>query len=485
MNRRSGGCITASGVVAALLTLLVFGGVYVARGGQMFSPGALNAVPGAQPIGGILSHAETGGDCAACHVAPWSRRSMDERCLDCHSEIQAQLDDSATLHGILAMGKAQFSCRECHTDHNGSQARLTVAQISDFPHEKVGFSLSGHPTLSSGEAFRCADCHAQGISSFDLAVCVQCHQQMDSSYMEAHQAAFVGECLACHDGIDRYGDTFDHNATLFPLTGKHAQAGCAGCHAGARSIAELQSAPQQCYDCHEKDDPHEGQMGENCETCHVTDGWEQASFDHDQTGFVLEGEHADLACDECHADLSFGETPKECFGCHAEDDAHGGQFGSDCASCHTPEGWEQASFDHALTDFPLTGRHVGIACTDCHVGGVFAGTAKECAACHAEPQFHLELFAASCEECHSTDGWTPASFTGAHIFPMTHGTGGTSTCRTCHPDSLTMYTCYGCHEHTVQGIAEEHLDEGISNFSNCIACHPTGGKDEAEGGDDD
>ena len=451
----------------------------------MFSPGALNAVAAAQPMGGVLSHAETGGDCGACHVAPWDGSTMDEQCLDCHIEIQSQLNDPTTLHGILTTGKGQFTCRECHTDHNGSEAGLTLAEIMDFPHEKVGFSLAGHKISAIGEAFACADCHREGIAHFDPAVCSECHQGIDARFMEAHQAAFGGECLVCHDGIDTYGDTFDHNAIAFSLTGKHAQVDCGGCHNGASSIAQLQAAPQACYECHRQNDPHAGQMGTNCETCHVTDGWEQVSFDHNQTGFALVGKHAEVACGECHVDLTFRETPEDCFSCHAMDDAHGGQFGVDCGSCHTAESWEQVNFDHALTTFPLTGKHLEVECTGCHADGVYAGTATECVACHEEPQFHLGLFVASCGDCHTIDGWTPAQFSGGHTFPITHGEGGGSSCRTCHADSLSTYTCYGCHEHTPDNIASKHLEEGISNYNDCIACHPTGQEDGTEGGGDD
>jgi hypothetical protein len=410
---------------------------------------------------------------------------MDERCLECHGEIQSQFGDPTTLHGILTQEMDQFTCRECHTDHNGSEAGLTLATITDFPHEMVGFALEGHQTTDSGAAFACADCQGEEIAHFEPGTCSECHLELDQSFMEAHQATFGGECLACHDGLDTYGDSFDHQSTAFALTGMHEQVACAGCHEGARNIADLQAAPTQCYDCHAKDDAHTGQMGTDCETCHVTEGWEQASFDHSETGFVLIGEHAEVSCTECHADLTFSQTPNQCIDCHVEDDIHAGKFGVECGTCHTPEGWEEVNFDHALTAFPLTGKHVEVECTECHVNEVFAGTAQECAACHEEPQFHAGLFSVNCAECHTTEGWSPAQFSGAHIFPISHGEAGASSCRTCHASSLAAYTCYGCHEHTPENIAGEHLKEGINNFDNCIACHPTGLKDEAEGGDDD
>ncbi len=45
----------------------------------------------------------------------------------------------------------------------------------------------------------------------------------------------------------------------------------------------------------------------------------------------------------------------------------------------------------------------------------------------------------------------------------------------------TRYTCYGCHAHSRSGIREEHLEEGIYRYENCVECHRSG---EAEEGDD-
>ena len=38
-------------------------------------------------------------------------------------------------------------------------------------------------------------------------------------------------------------------------------------------------------------------------------------------------------------------------------------------------------FDHNAS-FPLVGVHAAQQCAACHVGGVFEGTARECAGCH-------------------------------------------------------------------------------------------------------
>ena len=42
------------------------------------------------------------------------------------------------------------------------------------------------------------------------------------------------------------------------------------------------------------------------------------------------------------------------------------------------------------------------------------------------------------------------------------------------------YTCYGCHEHSRSKIREEHLEEGIRDYENCVECHRSGDEDEAK-----
>ncbi|MGD9729828.1 MAG: hypothetical protein AB7V39_26085, partial [Nitrospiraceae bacterium] len=43
---------------------------------------------------------------------------------------------------------------------------------------------------------------------------------------------------------------------------------------------------------------------------------------------------------------------------------------------------QDEKFDHFSTGFPLTGGHRDVACSDCHMRGIFTGTPRQCAACH-------------------------------------------------------------------------------------------------------
>jgi hypothetical protein len=545
--KRRLGCLSTSGIVAALSTLVVLVAAMLIVGGRPFSPGPLNAQAGDTPLGGVRSHAETGGHCSACHIAFWSAGSMAGRCLACHDEIGLQLQDPESLHGALTGGGKLYSCRDCHSEHLGSAASLTIVDPQTFPHDATGYALEAHRQLPDDRAFSCADCHGSDPTRFDPAVCADCHGDLDSVYLQAHREAFGSGCLGCHDGLDTYGQGFDHGQTPFPLEGRHAHVACAECHLGARSSADLQATsrecsdchltddahdgefgqdcagchtpeawelaifdhnqtaftltgrhqgldcrdchvenvyrgtPQDCYSCHQGDDAHDGQLGQQCAGCHTPEGWERATFDHNQAAFVLTGRHQGLDCRDCHVESIYRGTPQACISCHRGDDAHEGQFGHDCAACHNAEGWDEVTFDHSLAAFALTGAHLDVDCLQCHIGGSFRGTPAACADCHDEPFYHVGLLGIACADCHTTAAWEPARFDRAHSFPVNHGEGSPGACKTCHPSQLAGYTCYGCHEHDPAEIGEEHRDEGITDFQDCVRCHPTG---QDEGGED-
>lgn len=91
---------------------------------------------------------------------------------------------------------------------------------------------------------------------------------------------------------------------------------------------------------------------------------------------------------------------------------------------------------------------------------------------------HLSIETA-CGTCHSTERWKPAAFDHVRyfVFDNDHRT----ECATCHKDQdYKKYTCYGCHEHTSSKIRDEHIEEGISDFENCVRCHRSGDKHEAK-----
>ncbi|MBS1213620.1 MAG: cytochrome c family protein, partial [Proteobacteria bacterium] len=62
---------------------------------------------------------------------------------------------------------------------------------------------------------------------------------------------------------------FDHDKrTDFPLQGAHEKLECKACHKDP-VVGEKLELPDGCYSCHQKDDAHRGNYGQNCERCHV------------------------------------------------------------------------------------------------------------------------------------------------------------------------------------------------------------------------
>ena len=162
--------------------------------------------------------------------------------------------------------------------------------------------------------------------------CASCHK-------DVHGNALGNRCETCHDQKDwGFASRFDHATARYPLTGLHANVDCAACHKPPRTGAVLNKKGEpiplfrpiafaQCSDCHQ--DPHTGRLGTRCNECHTTRGFKvigREQFNHDRTRFPLRGQHASVACADCHDPKSprqWSPAFATCSGCHA--DAHAGQ----------------------------------------------------------------------------------------------------------------------------------------------------------------
>lgn len=115
------GCFAFTGILAALATAVVIAVVTFTQGGVLYSPGDLNAQAG-ESLGGVTSHAEIGGNCKACHAAPWSSLTMADLCTTCHVDVAVQMRQVASLHGAMADKSSRLNCAACHPDHRGADA---------------------------------------------------------------------------------------------------------------------------------------------------------------------------------------------------------------------------------------------------------------------------------------------------------------------------------------------------------------------------
>lgn len=469
MNSNKLGCLSPLAIFTAILTLAIILVWELLSGNLMFTAGALNAQPG-QLLGGTTSHYEFGRECEKCHVAPWSDETMADRCVACHIDIQAELQNPGELHGAILAENPSEPCRACHHEHRGQNAALIDVNPALFPHDVLEFSLNAHAETDAGIPFTCNDCHTPDYEAFEVNLCADCHKQRDMVLITSHMLDFGGDCLACHDGKESLGKNFDHNKVQFALTGKHSDVICSKCHLGARKLADLQSAPVICEACHVQDDPHANRFGSVCADCHNTEGWQvDVKFNHNLANFILEGEHINVTCEQCHTTPhQFAGTPSDCYSCHEQDDEHNGDYGTDCAVCHNPTDWNNADFDHNLFEFKLEGAHADVKCLDCHVNSVFKDTPGDCYSCHKQDDHHEGRFGESCSLCHSTSQWNPSTFNhNLSKFPLT-GRHTSVSCERCHPAARfqgSPITCIGCH-------GEPAYHAGMFS-SNCAQCHNT------------
>jgi hypothetical protein len=255
------------------------------------------------------------------------------------------------------------------------------------------------------------------------------------------------DCSACHTP-DSWksvtaasdGAGFDHSTTGFPLTARHRDVSCAGCHGGGRAIT------RQCVGCHQ--DTHAGQLGAACDGCHSSASWSStnALARHRRTRLPLTGMHALVDCRDCHqrsSDRTWTSVAADCFACHEADyrrpDLHPLHVGSagdpntpplprDCAQCHRAIAWSPAFVSNRL----VTG------------GLATAGAALR---------------------------------SGEHdrVFPLSFGPHRGAECSSCHtsPALPRAVRCSGCHAHDETRLRQQH--QKVAGFQpNCLMCHPGG-----------
>ncbi len=410
-------------------------------------------------------HAEFEPDCENCHES-FQQTEMSSLCLGCHEDIAADRSALRGFHGKSNLAR-NSSCDSCHTDHEGRDADITGLLVDRFNHTETDF-----PLLGSHEITQCSGCHEDN-SKFSGAPnqCSGCHLTSD-----IHNGTLGNECQSCHQTLSwEQLLPFDHNATDFALAGLHEELKCSSCHLG--QVFEFPDTT--CFSCHQNSDIHLGVNGTGCESCHSATGWETVTFDHDDTGFLLTGVHAEAACIACHEDgmdvSALGminnsvqaDTPS-CNSCHLSDDPHLGRNGDQCDSCHLADSWSEIQFDHGMdTDFMLTGQHSDLSCTSCHTGLLSTTLPQDCNGCHLADDVHQEAQMGECSNCHITQDWqSVAGFDhDFSTFPLL-GMHSIVTCENCHLDmhfTATQNECSDCH------ALEDVHSGGLG--AECQQCH--------------
>ncbi|HTK82858.1 MAG TPA: hypothetical protein VL633_11240 [Bacteroidota bacterium] len=409
----------------------------------------------------------------------------------------------SSCHQKLQFSNTSQECASCHTDAHQQELGTACARchttetwlISDMKqrHQQTRFPLVGAHAFVS-----CDQCHTRASShryAGTPLTCIACHtSDFQATTAPSHTVqGFPVDCNTCHR-IDapHWPGGFDHALTAFPLTGAHKATVCLDCHTGNR----FTKLPTICYSCHSADfastqapNHSTGGFSHDCITCHTTAAWQPSTFDHSATAFPLTGKHLTAQCQECHANGNYQLHYTDCYQCHSGNFQQtvnpnhvSGNFSHDCMTCHTTSAWTPASFNHASTAFPLTGKHATTECAGCHTNGNYQLTYSSCYQCHQgnfettiNPNHVSGNFGHDCQTCHTTIAWSPAAFDHSiTAFPLT-GKHTATQCSACHTNGnyqIQFTNCYQCHQADYQRPTDpNHV---AANFDhNCQTCHTT------------
>jgi hypothetical protein len=442
---------------------------------QVLSPG---------PLSQAHANIEGDNDCSKCHES--GNKVVARLCLDCHKDLGSEISATRGLHGRQYASKP---CEECHVEHVGRRTKL-IRWPGGAP-ERIDHGLTGWPLDGSHAKVTCQKCHAktssQGRAQFvgTRNACAACHK-------DPHAGRFATDCQRCHAATEWKAferARFDHKLAKFALTGKHADVACEKCHTGA-SPRWQPLAFATCEACHA--DPHKGQLRPKaCVACHDTGGW--ASGDDkmrtNHPRLSLANGHAKVACKTCH-DRGNDRPPAKgaaCDSCHRP--IHVARFAARCETCHASIKWlglpESIGRDsHGKTRYPLAGKHLAVACAQCHppsrpVAQRFRQVAfAACGGCHADP--HKREFAArgggECAQCHTVAGFAPAAFGIAEHARTRFALDGkhvATPCGSCHPGArprlafaVARQACRDCHANPHGAQFDKEIAAG-----GCARCH--------------
>jgi len=284
---------------------------------------------------------------------------------------------------------------------------------------------------------------------------------------------------------------------------------CTQCHTIGNKVTR-----EKCLDCHKeiktKIDEGKGyhasteSKSKNCAACHNDHHgrefkiikFDKKNFNHAKTGFVLKGQHAKQECAKCHNPKRI-KDPKlkkktstylglsqECLSCH--DDYHQGKLSSKCTECHNFDSWKNAErFDHSKTKFPLLGKHLKVACIDCHKVEVLNGKKVQkftglnfanCTPCHKD--VHNNKLGQNCKQCHTEESFHFNKSMKAFDHDKTDfkliGKHKLVDCKQCHKGELTAPLkhgrCNDCHKDYHKG---EFVEKG--KVTDCDRCHTNNG----------
>jgi len=418
-------------------------------------------------------------------------KHVDVDCKKCHKVVKKNGKDFQNFNNLPFK-----DCNACHSNpHNEQPLKGSCKQChitesfklfrkkNRFNHNLTNFTLKGqHKKVA------CFSCHTknnnpklvfQDKRGIDENNCVKCHE-------DKHKGKLGNNCTKCHNESGfislKLKNNFDHNLTDYPLEGLHKKVDCNKCHKSGKYTQAIKFS--SCNSCH--NDYHKGEftkkgIATDCKTCHsIKGGFDLSLFtteQHQKSTFPLKGAHNATPCFACHknetkkARWTFKNMGTKCVDCHK--DIHKNYISTKyypnkkCETCHSNDTWSDVTFDHSKTNWPLSGKHLEVACSKCHIKNntknnpfnqKFANLDNKCSTCHKDK--HNNQFAikgiTDCARCHITKNWIPEKFDHNTTPFKLEGRHAELACNECHK--------------TLVGTKKRSINYKIEKFA-CIDCH--------------
>ncbi len=258
-------------------------------------------------LGPILS-------CSACHSINRKRETVrlpdlkgayHQKCLSCHRQWSRQTE-----------------CKSCHQEKDKVKSSTltgvdTELKMKSHPPVKIPTKIVYQTASEKGKLVTFY--HNDHSKQFELACinchknenCIRCHDAEKTGNIkngfydtpvkvnlpeeERHKRCFTchkeDKCVICHSNAEK--KSFNHKIRSgWELNRFHKNLSCRKCHNNAAKYSDVKK---------------------ECNSCHF--GWNSESFDHKITGLVLDEDHLENSCEDCHINLDFKRNP-ECDSCH-------------------------------------------------------------------------------------------------------------------------------------------------------------------------
>lgn len=304
-------------------------------------------------------------------------------CVSCHTDVHKN--------------KFGQNCTQCHT----VESFAVTKGMKSFDHDKTRYKLEG-----KHQVVNCKLCHKIKFTTpLKHDKCADCH--LDYHKGQFVKGGIVPDCKLCHHQSGFANSTYtleQHNTSVFPLKGAHLAVSCLDCHKKTDRW-NFKNIGNKCIDCHKDIHatiiPQKYYPENNCLSCHSNNRWNEITFDHSKTNFILSGVHKTQTCRKCHFTVKPDGSPQQlfvnfsgiCTNCHV--DPHFKQFEqkgvTECKQCHAFDNWKAVNFDHNTTAFKLVGKHEKVECKKCHLPTATAINNNK---------YVLYKISVKCESCH-------------------------------------------------------------------------------------